>query len=49
MRSVRVAAGTAPRRRAVVRAAAAAMTRAVRSTRRVESEHYLDAIAAMCD
>ena len=48
MRSVRVAAGTAPRRRAVVRADAAA-ARAVRSTRRVESEHYLDAVVAMCD
>ena len=27
----------------------AATARAVRSTRRVESEHYLDAVAAMCD
>ena len=29
--------------------AVAATTRAVRSTRRVESEHYLDAVVAMCD
>ena len=28
---------------------AATTARAVRSTRRVESEYYLDAIAAMCD
>ena len=28
---------------------AAAATRAVKSKRRVESEHYLDAVAAMCD
>ena len=49
MRSVRVAAGTASRRRSVVLADAAAMTRAVRSTRRTESGHYLDAVADMCD